>query len=79
MSIPRPKKNDIVLMWKGAISGSPYPVPANEKNDPERWVEARVVDVPTFRAPKKQSYYLCPVEGGHSPKWVPAAGWKELP
>jgi hypothetical protein len=79
MNVPRPKKGDRVLMWKGDLTGSPYPVPDAELDDPDKWVEAEVVDVPNFRSPQKQSHYLMPVDGDYAPKWVPPSGWKELP
>lgn len=79
MSIPRPKEGDVVLMWKGAITGSPYPVPDEEKDDPAHWVEAEVLETPRHRSAEKQSQYLVPMEGDHFPKWVPPAGWKEKP
>lgn len=77
---PVPKTGDVVLMWRGAITASRYPVPAEEQNNPERWTEAAVIEGPRFlpRRGELPSLYLGPVDGGtgFSPLWVPPAGWK---
>lgn len=75
-----PKRGDTVLMWCGVITATGYPVPAQEKDDPAKWVEAEVIEcgrhLPSDGS--RPSLYLISLAMG-SPVWVPPGGWKLMP
>ena len=76
---PTPKVGDVVLMWRGAITASRYPVPVEERGNPARWTEAAVAAPPLAQLDDElPSLYLAPVGAGtgFSPICVPPAGWK---
>jgi hypothetical protein len=73
-----PKTGEIVLVWRGALVASHYPVPKEEQDDPTRWVEAKVLEGPRYppKRGERPSLYLGPTTIPFSPFWVPPAGWK---